>query len=544
MQSEQILIQKIASRPSTEELILFIAENDAMTKTCSLLHKALTRDDKKKLREISELCQRYNISVSYLTRELNHIQSIFGPQQITSDDHKRLGLQPGASIAEIKQAYRRLSIQHHPDTSSKSDPALFIEITKSYRRLVDQKPGNEHAATAASSAWRYKKKASPRQQPSKKYIYFISLLSGGILLVILTLSFYYQKRVMLNNLGKVSSPSTHKQVEKATEEVSKTEPTSPAQPQSPFSQPSTQPAHYQSPDSPIHIAEKTQSSSHVFQKPTAIIGPRPSSAIDIELLPSNEPSASTDTEASPTTVTISSQDLGDSLNEKNDDSLVQQSAAEEVNSTPEVATAVEKDAPFAEIFEQIESSKKNPDVPPGAASEVASNNSKNEDKKSLFAGKKHQQPIVIKAKNKKIQKKTRVKAAVKQQQPLQEKSPLELLRKFISNYTATYARKDIQKFSLLFTKDAQENGTPFSKMRNKYIQLFQAVQSIDYHIDVLGTDIQDGGSVATVTGRFRVKLIYSPDKIRDNSGTLTFFLVKNNENFKVKGLSYNLDPKW
>ncbi|XCN72384.1 MAG: DnaJ domain-containing protein [Candidatus Electrothrix aestuarii] len=540
MQSEQILIQKIASRPSTEELILFIAENDAMTKTCSLLHKALTRDDKKKLREISELCQRYNISVSYLTRELNHIQSIFGPQQITSDDHKRLGLQPGASIAEIKQAYRRLSIQHHPDTSSKSDPALFIEITKSYRRLVDQKPGNEHAATSASSAWRYKKKASPRQQPSKKYIYFISLLSGGILLVILTLSFYYQKRVMLNNLGKVSSPSTHKQVEKATEEVSKTGPSSPAQPQFQFSQPSTQPAHYQLPEPPIHIAEKTQERSPVLQKSTKIIIPSPSSTVNLEQSPIDG-AANTETEANST---IPSQNLGDSVNEENDNSLVQQSTVEGVNPPPEVAAVAGQEAPFAEIFKHIESSKKNPDVPPGAASEVASNNSKNEDKKSLFAGKKHQQPIVIKAKNKKIQKKTRARAEVKQQQPLQEKSPMELLRKFISNYTATYARKDIQKFSLLFTKDAQENGTPFSKMRNKYIQLFQAVQSIDYHIDVLGTDIQDGGSVATVTGRFRVKLIYSPDKIRDNSGTLTFFLVKNNEDFKVKGLSYNLDPKW
>lgn len=123
-------------------------------------------------------------------------------------------------------------------------------------------------------------------------------------------------------------------------------------------------------------------------------------------------------------------------------------------------------------------------------------------------------------------------------------SVLGSLRKFVQSYTAAYMSRDIKKFSLFFTDSALENGRPFAKMRIKYKQLFKATQSIDYTIDLQGTDIQEEGARATLTGRFHVQLTYNLGRIRSNSGTLTFFLVKEDRSYKIKALSYNLDPKW
>lgn len=81
-------------------------------------------------------------------------------------------------------------------------------------------------------------------------------------------------------------------------------------------------------------------------------------------------------------------------------------------------------------------------------------------------------------------------------------------------------------------------------MHEKYKQLFDTTQSIDYRIDILNTDIQKKGTTATLTGRLHVQLIYSPDKIKSNTGTLTFFLIKDNESYKVKALTYTIDPQW
>ena len=83
-------------------------------------------DNKKELKQIKLLCQRYRLSLSDLRRELDHIQGIFAPHKALSNDHKILGLQADASLTEVKQAYRRLSIQYHPDTSEKKNTEKFI----------------------------------------------------------------------------------------------------------------------------------------------------------------------------------------------------------------------------------------------------------------------------------------------------------------------------------------------------------------------------------------------------------------------------------
>src|SRR3954466_15831745 len=53
------------------------------------------------------------------------------------DPFLTLGVPPGASLNEIKSAYRRLAKQYHPDTAGERALPRFLAIQAAYERLVD-----------------------------------------------------------------------------------------------------------------------------------------------------------------------------------------------------------------------------------------------------------------------------------------------------------------------------------------------------------------------------------------------------------------------
>jgi translocation protein SEC63 len=72
------------------------------------------------------------IFLIYYTKNMSREAQVFDPFSI-------LGLEPGVTDSEIKKAYRRLSIQYHPDKNP--DPEAnkyFVEfISKAYQALTD-----------------------------------------------------------------------------------------------------------------------------------------------------------------------------------------------------------------------------------------------------------------------------------------------------------------------------------------------------------------------------------------------------------------------
>jgi curved DNA-binding protein CbpA len=70
-----------------------------------------------------------------------------------TDYHAVLGVPAGATLADIKKAYRRLARTYHPDKNN-GDPAAaakFREITEAYEALTDQARRNGHGHTKAKT---------------------------------------------------------------------------------------------------------------------------------------------------------------------------------------------------------------------------------------------------------------------------------------------------------------------------------------------------------------------------------------------------------
>jgi len=55
-----------------------------------------------------------------------------------ADYYRQLGLKSGASLSQVKAAYRQLARQYHPDVNPRNEAAKnkFIEITEAYKFLV------------------------------------------------------------------------------------------------------------------------------------------------------------------------------------------------------------------------------------------------------------------------------------------------------------------------------------------------------------------------------------------------------------------------
>lgn len=69
------------------------------------------------------------------------------------DPYAVLGVPRGASQAEIKKAYRRLSLQYHPDKNRAEDAKeRFVEVAGAYEILGDEKKRRQYDAGGFSAA--------------------------------------------------------------------------------------------------------------------------------------------------------------------------------------------------------------------------------------------------------------------------------------------------------------------------------------------------------------------------------------------------------
>src|SRR5215213_2335583 len=76
-----------------------------------------------------------------------------------TDTYRTLGLEPGASMAEVKRAYRRLAKAYHPDSAGEAALPRFLAIHEAYEAIRTGRPmapGRRSAAPPAATGdpWR------------------------------------------------------------------------------------------------------------------------------------------------------------------------------------------------------------------------------------------------------------------------------------------------------------------------------------------------------------------------------------------------------
>ena len=107
-----------------------------------------------------------SVSVQPARRQTQHSGKVLGP-------YRQLGLQPDATAAEVKAAYRKLAMQSHPDHGG--DPDVFRDVQEAYQILAKgQQPscyGKGLRRCVHSGCWRCRREPSlPHQRPSYRPI--------------------------------------------------------------------------------------------------------------------------------------------------------------------------------------------------------------------------------------------------------------------------------------------------------------------------------------------------------------------------------------
>ena len=83
------------------------------------------------------------------------------------DPFRVLGVAEGASLADVKRAYRLLAKKHHPDAGEGS-VARFLEIQAAYEVLVGRGPANGDRAGAARPSGRRPAQPGPRTAGARR----------------------------------------------------------------------------------------------------------------------------------------------------------------------------------------------------------------------------------------------------------------------------------------------------------------------------------------------------------------------------------------
>lgn len=72
---------------------------------------------------------------------------------VHADPFRTLGIAPGASLNEIKSAYRRLAKQYHPDAAGERALPRFLAIQAAYEALVDEQGRLRPRSAAPAPPW-------------------------------------------------------------------------------------------------------------------------------------------------------------------------------------------------------------------------------------------------------------------------------------------------------------------------------------------------------------------------------------------------------
>lgn len=183
------LIKAFAGISSTDDLIFYVAGTDHMLALCQLLLEQYEQDGSSPLaREVDRLCAEHGVLAGAFYAEARKVLLALNRFHDADRDHYAiLGLQPNASMEEVKKAYRQLSKKHHPDTSrdSAQDAKHFMEIAGAYHAIMASPSAD---GTRSATPWRRPPKSSPGNRLRDRFFFIIIVVT---LICLLTIASVY-----------------------------------------------------------------------------------------------------------------------------------------------------------------------------------------------------------------------------------------------------------------------------------------------------------------------------------------------------------------
>jgi len=479
------LVKEYSRNSGTEGLIGFVADTSGMLSSCQELLQSTDAENGENLKWLQSECAVYGVVCTYFLEEISRIVALFRPDQDIEDRYAILGLSVGASLDEIKKAYRGLSLQYHPDTASsihRNQSDKFIEITKAYHSLLAagqniQKNNFSNQDTRANNWRRKKERGVSSEQRKKVYAWTLGLLFVLVIISIIA-SINHRKRAMIAGLQESKSvlATSSREPKIITQEK--------------------------------NIVEAAAVESHT---PSESLTKISAEAINF---------ASEVTES----------DTSDIEQPEEKDVVLTAAAEVEKEKVLAVPLKEEQNTSEGKIQGAVETEEKNvatvitdnPDINSGtnvAAVETKIPDTPFPEESTLEAD---------------TGSATLTTGEISQEIDLRPR-----IDTFLADYIKAYEQRSIILFSRLFEVDAIENGKPFSTMLPTYIDLFEATSELILNVDVISWQKSDSG--VDVRGRFKVYLQYKNSRKISGTGPIRFLLKNNDDGFRIIDSEYEFN---
>ncbi len=532
------LVKKYSKGCSTESLLLDITANPRGLPACEEILR-IVRAEKDPLQDwLNECCSRNGVDVSLFRKEIAGILEIFSHSGDDADCYRILGVEYGASHAEIKKAYRGLCRKYHPDTAEENEgnnQEKFIKITQAYNTLISpQNKSRENSAAkiAVQQGWRQgkpKKAGDPQRKTT-------TLIIIGLVVVLLIFSVVsalkYRNQTMLAALQENRRIVVSSEVTSDRSAVTRSE-------------------EHKKNENPVSVKKSEETGEYGLIQETGA---------DVVSQLANE-----ETQEPPSEVPRMQESLEDGhIADVECDEESKEGSVGEVDMTrkrAEKAINAEKQPEDDMTMDMPEVVKETP-LPDTqkksfvkkeremTAQKASGNN--NKEKKEPEKRKKGKE--IVGASDPGVDG-SRETAAVNSEQEggipperayaqeedkphaAPQKEYQAEIEKFIADYIHTYQERNITAFSDFFTPDAEENDKPFASMIPVYRELFEAASEVRLDIKLLFWVAKSGKFY--LQGRFGVVLDYKNGKRFADVGPISFILIDDMGALRVKKLKYS-----
>ncbi len=527
------LLKKLARDSSTENTIAFLADNGGMLQSCRNVLALCQEGNEETGAWLQKKCSEMGVQYLYFIQESTKILQLFEPNSEKNDSYAVLGLERFACLADIKRAYRRLSVQYHPDTAGNKDrdtTERFIQINQAYHDLANARNLNpvDDVSAISSPIWRYGKSKKRSKGIHRKALLWGTLLVLASIVACILIAQIYSQKVMISTL--------HQSGAAFVPPVKKTQESLPA-PAMTFAE-------------KIKITETREKAERaaMLRESGMRAGKSAARAVEPEknvikaaLAASAEPEKDAEVPAKETARMIPAET--DSPNIKDSQATQQTAELQSVEVKVETATLKAaneeqrgKENTIAAITKEA--------IPPGVGTQEpgqigvtpvehrAQHEMQTDNAPEAEARKKDgTEKTVASVQAGQTKPREALSAGVQMQQRIDA---------FLGRYCKAYGTKNLKEFSRLFALDATENGRPIADLMITYTNLFAATETIALQISSRKWQGGKNGQI-NVNGHFNIDLVYLNAEIVHGRGTIDFLLSDEHGDFHIQKMSYSFD---